>query len=357
MGSEVRPVSAGAIRLGLLILIGVMTILSTGCYIINQGAHFLKDQVRSRSLDRAQAKWPEYDALFRESEAIRRFGSEELGLETSDNYTTFVKLDRNYLVSVVSAAKPTSFERKVWRFPVVGEVPYKGFYNPKKAQRLAKRLEKRGWESLVRRVDAFSSLGYFTDPLYSFMAEYHQERLANLIIHEMTHATVWVKDDAPLNEAMATFVGNQGALAYLRQRYGEGSEVLEQGELRQRESRLFVAFMRELASRLQRLYDEGLPEEETLRRKDEIIREAKVRFEASYDEWFHSDRYRFLLEADLTNAYIDLFRTYNEDVELIRALYERSEGSLSTLLIRLREVAQAREPRLRLRELIASGRE
>jgi predicted aminopeptidase len=333
-----------------------MSLLSSGCYVINQGAHFLSYQGRARSLDRARADWPEYGWLFEESEAIRRFGTESLGLHENGNYTTFVKLDREYLVAVVSAAKPTSFERKIWRFPVVGAVPYKGFYNPKKARRLAERLQKEGWETLVRKVDAFSSLGYFRDPLYSFMADYHHERLANLILHEMTHATIWIKGDTPLNEAIATFVGNQGALAYLKERYGEDSEIFRQGVLRQAESRRFVSFMRELAARLEILYQAELSEAETLSRKEEIIREAKERFAGSYAEWFESDRYRFLPETEITNAYVDLFRTYNEDVELIRELYDLSGESLRELLARLRDLAEAEEPRSRLRELIASGR-
>ena len=345
------------IRAALLLSLVTTAVLSTGCYVISQGTHFLSFQARARSLERARREWPEYEELFRQAEAIRRFGEQELRLEGSRNYTTFVKLDRNYLVSVVSAAKPTSFERKVWRFPVVGEVPYKGFYNRKKAVRLAGRLQKEGWETLLRRVDAFSSLGYFRDPLYSFMAEYHEERLANLMIHEMTHATIWIKDDAPLNEAIATFIGNRGALAYLAQRYGEESDLHREGVLRQEESRRFVAFMRALALRLEELYRRELSEEDTLRRKDKIIRAEMRRFEAEYQERFESDRYRFILDAEINNAYLDLFRTYNEDVDSIRVLYELTGECLPELLSRLGEVAAAAEPRRRLRELIAAGRE
>ena len=342
--------------LGLLGL-GTVTLLSTGCYIVDQGTQFLTYQARARSLDRAEELWPQYKPLFEETEKIRRFGEKRMGLEMSRNYTSFVKLDRNYLVTVVSAARPTSFERKGWWFPVVGEVPYKGFYRERKAARLAEGLREKGWETLLRRVDAFSSLGYFRDPLYSFMFDYHQERLANLLLHEMVHATIWIADDAPLNEAMATFLGDRGALEYLAETYGEESEVYREGVLRQEESDRFVAFMRELTVRLEGLYDRELPEQEVLERKGQIIEEERERFRMSYEEWFSSDRYRFFLEREINNAYVDLFRTYNEDIALIESLYEREGRDLRRLLDTLGEVSAAEEPRSRLLELIAFGRE
>lgn len=337
--------------------IGAATFVLTGCYVISQGTQFLSYQLRARSLERTEAQWPEYTALFAKTERIRRFGEDSLGLEMSKNYTTFVELDREYLVAVVSAARPTSFERKSWWFPVVGEVPYKGFYNEERASRLADRLSRSGWETLLRKVDAFSSLGYFRDPLYSFMEGYHEERLANLLVHEMVHATIWIPDQAQLNEAMATFIGNRGSLEYLAQVHGEESNLYREGVLRQEESGRFVRFMRELAVQLEALYEQRLPEEVVVERKAAIIEEERERFRHRYREWFSSDRYRFLLDMEINNAYVDLFRTYNDDVALIEALYESEKRELRGLMERLREVAESDEPRRRLEELIASGRE
>ncbi|MFW6215477.1 MAG: aminopeptidase [Alkalispirochaetaceae bacterium] len=330
--------------------------LLSGCYLVNQGAGFISYQLKAQSLERSARRSPEYRPLFTESEAIRSFGAEFFGLEASGNYTTFVEIDRDYLVSVVSAARPASFERKLWRFPVVGSVPYRGYYSENGAHRLARQLREEGWETVVRRVNAFSSLGFFPDPLYSFMAGYHPERLANLLLHEMTHATLWIPDEVPLNEAMATFVGDRGALAYLAYRYGEGSERYREGVVRQQERRRFVSFMRQLAGRLELLYAEPLEEAEILRRKEEIIREEQQRFAENYDDWFSTDRYRFLPGMEINNAYVDLFRTYNDELPLFEQLYQTVNGDMGRFFDALRDIEAAEDPTLRLRELLATGR-
>lgn len=329
----------------------------TGCYVVSQGAQFLTYQARARSVERAEERWPEYAPLFSEAAAIRAFGEEALGLSGSRSYRKFVKLERDYLVTVVSAAKQTSFERKTWKFPVVGEVPYKGFYRGTGARRLTKKLRSEGWEVYARKVDAFSSLGYFRDPLYSFMASYHPERLSNLVLHEMTHATIWIRDDAPLNEAIAGFIGDEAALKYLNVRYGPESEIYREGVLRQEERRRFVRFMRELADRLETLYDSGVGKAEILRRREAIFRQEKRRFSREYAEWFSDDRYRFFLDVELNNAYVDLFRTYNEDADTVATLYASVDQNLPELIALLKELGESEEPRKRLRSMIVSGRE
>ena len=114
----------------------------------------------------------EEDRLFvQRVENIRRFATEELGLRESKNYTRYVALDRNFLAAVVSACAADSFTRHEWWFPVVGRVPYKGFFNVEDARRERARLERKGLDLWIRGVDAFSTLGWFRDPLYSFMRE------------------------------------------------------------------------------------------------------------------------------------------------------------------------------------------
>ncbi len=331
----------------------LLLMLLTGCYTFEQGYHFIKDQLSAKSLDRAVARWPQYAAFFEEADSIRAFGRTELGLADTESYTTFVPLDRNYLVTVVSAVDPLSFERKLWRYPVVGPAPYRGFYREKAALRTASRLEKRGWETFVRRVGAFSSLGYFRDPLYSYMSEYHPERLASMLLHEMTHATVWIHGDVPLNEAVAVFIGDQGALAYLRERFGTGSTYYQDALKRQAERGRFRQFMRELALRLETLYASDLDAETKLREKQTVIADEKRRFAENYDLWFSSDSYQGFLEREINNAYIDLYRTYNSDVELIASLYAARGEDLRSLVTLFREEGDGRHYRGLLREWLA----
>jgi len=333
----------------------VLLVVLTGCYTAEQGAHFLKDQLRSRRIDAAADKWPEYAPFFEETEEIRRYARNRIGLADTKSYTTFIKEDRGYVVTVVSAAAPLSFERKVWRFPVVGEVPYKGFYNEGDALETARKLEREGWETLVRRVGAFSTLGFFRDPLYSYMADYDPERLAAMLIHEMTHATVWFRDDVSLNEALATFVGDRGALEYLAERHGIDHPVYRDALRRQSERARFLRFLRDLATSLEELYGTDLDQPAKEQRKSTIIADAKSEFAAQYDEWFSDDSYRGFLERNVNNAYLDLYRTYNADIELIEALYERRGRSIRALVDAFKTVPDDIPPRTLLTEWLAEA--
>ncbi|GHT80374.1 hypothetical protein FACS1894130_11490 [Spirochaetia bacterium] len=149
---------------------------------------------------------------------IRRFAMEELGLRETKNYTRYVKLDRDYLAAAVSAAERDAFVRYEWWFPVVGNVPYKGFFRAEDARREGEKLRKRDLDVWIRRVDAFSTLGWFRDPLYSYMRDYPVHELADLLIHELLHATVYLKGHSQFDEELAEFVGREGSRLYYRKK-------------------------------------------------------------------------------------------------------------------------------------------
>ncbi|MFP4153003.1 MAG: aminopeptidase [Alkalispirochaeta sp.] len=335
----------------------LLLFLLNSCYTAEQGANFLKDQLRSRRIESAAVRWPEYNPFFEETAQIRRYARDRIGLADTKSYTTFIQDDRDHIVTVVSAAAPLSFERKVWRFPVVGEVPYKGFYNESAALETARKLEREGWETMVRRVGAFSTLGYFRDPLYSYMAEYTPERLAAMLIHEMTHATVWIRDDVSLNEALATFVGDQGALEYLQYRYGPDSPPYHDAVRRRNDRQRFQKFMLELATSLEKLYGTELDPETKQEQKVATIAGAKASFAANYDAWFSDDSYRGFLERTVNNAYIDLYRTYNADIELIEELYHLRGNDLAALVGAFRAVPSDTAPRTLLAEWLTGPSE
>ena len=298
----------------------------------------MSHQLRAHPTDQAHSRWPDYADFISMTGRIREFGIEHLGLRETNSFTSFVKFEKDYLAYVVSAARPTSFDRHRWRYPVVGSLPYKGFYNRAAAEREAARLEAAGWETFTRTVGAFSTLGFFTDPLYSFMAKYPPERIASILLHEMTHETIWIDDDVPLNEAIATFVGDRGALAYLEYRYGLDSPVFAEAMRRQSDRTRFIQFMRHLAGRLEIIYDSDLPAGEILRLRERTIQEEKERFAANYHDWFFGDVYIGFPNRRVDNAYIDLYRTYNADIELVETVYTAIGGGLSNLVSMLASI-------------------
>lgn len=306
------------------VLTGVFVICS-GCYTIKQGTAMLGYLGRAVPLEElAGENIPESDRLFAERVAdITRFAVEELGLKKSKNYTRYVALDRDYLAAVVSACAGDSFTRRLWRFPVVGAVPYKGFFDPKDAGKEAERLRKEGFDVWVRKVDAFSTLGWFRDPLYSYMKDYSAHELANLIIHELLHATVFVRGQVQFNEQLAAFTGDTGAALYVESRFGpDSAEYRSIGEAAGDQA-AFRTFLRGLCGELETVYASAMGREEKLAEKARIIAAAMERFDAKYDACFQTENFRSFSQLPINNAYLDLYRLYYEEDRFFTGLYER----------------------------------
>ena len=307
-----------------------MTTVLSSCYLAGQGYHLAAQQIAARPVDRIPAddlSAGEQELLQRVA-TIRTFAETRLGLAAGDGYTTYYRSDRDHLVDVVSAAREFSFVRKEWWFPVVGRVPYKGFYRPEPARRLARRLDRRGWDVIVRPVEAFSTLGYLRDPLVSYMQSYSDARLAELIIHEMAHATIWVPGHASFNEEFATYVGRAGAVLYLEDRYGADSPEVHSVRDDRADVERFRRDVLALRDELAALYARraGAPVETLRREKADTIGAFQERFAAHYDDHYRTDRYRFFADTRVNNAYLDLFQTYSGRQERFAAFSRTAAG-------------------------------
>ncbi len=305
----------------------------SSCWYAKQATRFLADRAKAVPLDRAagdSAAQPSVAALIDAVEAIRRFSVAGAGLSPTKSYTRYVDTDKGYVADVVSACADDSFERHYWRYPVLGAMPYKGFYDKADADAEAARLKASGLDVIVRRVDAFSSLGFFKDPLYSFMAEYDEGELAELILHESAHATLFVKGADQFNEEFATFVGRKGAELYLAERYGQGSAVLAARRARAEDGAAFVEFLKCSARLLEAVYgDRTKSREEKLALKAAILSERAAVFREEAGSVFYDEDYRRFDMGAINNAYIDLYRLYEEDLGLYERWFESvASGSL-----------------------------
>lgn len=155
---------------------------------------------------------------------IRKYAIDSLGLKDTENYKTLYDQKGKEVMWVVIASEPFQLKSKEWKFPVVGSVPYKGFFKKERADNLRKELEAEGWDVIVRNPGGWSTLGWFTDPILSKMLTRSEGDLANLIIHEMSHATIFVKDSVEFNENLSTFIGDRGAEQFLLYKYGPDSK-------------------------------------------------------------------------------------------------------------------------------------
>jgi predicted aminopeptidase len=303
-------------------LITFFLALFPSCYTMKQGMALLGYLNRAVPLEEIGQTGEVEEKFAAEVNRIRDFAMGELGLKQSKNYTRYVTIDRDYLAAIVSACNPVAFERHTWRFPIVGRVPYKGFFNVEDARKKAATLRKKNLDVWVRPVDAFSTLGFFRDPLYSYMTAYPVHRLADLIIHELVHATIYIKNDSAFNESLAEFIGKEGARRYIERYYGTDSDEYRAIDAGNADNKAFVEFVRSIIKALGAVYeDAALSREEKLAQKAAVIAEAQADFTAHYDELFETANYRGFSTLPVNNAYLDLYRLYNEEDSYFEDIY------------------------------------
>jgi len=330
-----------------LIIIFSSCALFSGCYTIKQGVTLLSYLNRAVPLEKTDNE--EFVNMVND---IRKFAMEELGLAMSKNYTRYVELDRDYLAAVVSASAKDSFRRHEWHFPVVGAMPYKGFFNIEDARKERTKLEKKDLDVWVRKVDAFSTLGWFKDPLYSYMSGYSVGRLADLIIHELVHATVFIKGQVKFNEELAEFIGSEGAKLYVESRYGADSKEYRESFSSDGEYKNYVAFIQELIKELDGLYSKEIDRETKLKEKEKIILAAKERFNAEYETRFSSDNYRGFSTLPVNNAYLELYRLYHAQDNFYSDLFERSGRDLRTFAAAAKTITKKGDPKVQLEKAL-----
>ena len=159
---------------------------------------------------------------------VKAFAFEQLGINNSKNYSSLYDQKGQPIMWVVTACEPFALAPKNWTFPLLGSVPYKGFFNPAMAEKEATLLRNEGYDVGVRNPGGWSTLGWFNDPILSEMLTKNHGQLAELIIHELTHSTIFVKDSVTFNENLASFIGRKGAVLFLQSKYGEESSHLEE---------------------------------------------------------------------------------------------------------------------------------
>ncbi len=161
-------------------------------------------------------------------EDIRKFSIDSLGLKDTENYKTLYDQRGEELMWVVQACGPFELKPKLWHFPVVGDLPYKGFFEKEKALAERKKLIDENYDVSIRNPGGWSTLGWFTDPILSGMLNRSDGDLAGLIIHEMVHATIFIKDNSDFNENLASFIGDTAAYNFLIYKYGRDSKQYTQ---------------------------------------------------------------------------------------------------------------------------------
>ena len=304
-----------------------LSLLFSSCYSIAIASQYLCLINKGQNIYRIKDPSSEEQLLFKRVSEIKNFAENHLGLRATKNYSRYVRLDRDYLTAVVSAAPELGFEDYLWRYPFVGKLPYRGYFYVHQAKKEAERLKQKGYDIFVRPVSAFSTLGYVRDPLFSYMTEYSETRLTELILHESFHATLFIRGDIAFNESLANLVGKYGAEIYMQQKYGAKAEQnrIAQMEESHSDRRKFHSMVLQLKETLSIIYqDTSLKREQALKAKKTAIELWKKQFESpAYEEIFETENYQYIAEYPINNAYLALFSLYEDPDNFLENFYHR----------------------------------
>jgi len=298
------------------LLLAVLAAVTSGCgtlgYLVQAGAGQLAIANRARPIEevlRDERVPTGIRRLLKEIPSIKIFG-ESQGLKATKNYTDYVQLDRPAAVWVVSAAEALRFKSKEWSFPIVGTVPYLGWFDRERAEEFARELEREGWDVDLRGAGAYSTLGWFKDPILSSMI-YEGDAalggLVNVVLHESVHATFYIHGQAYFNESLASFVGDRLTEQYLSVKQGpEAGETRAYFESEKR-GKVYNQRMHETYVQLEKIYGSS--------RSDEEKRQEKARILLSLQEELKSKR-RF------TNATLLDHKEYNTGLEEFAKIFK-----------------------------------
>jgi predicted aminopeptidase len=255
--------------------------------------------------------------------AARSWAADSLGLAAGGTFRAYTALERDTLVLVLSAAHGDRLAPYTWTYPIVGRVPYKGYFDFARALREARTLERAGMDVYVRPASAFSTLGWFDDPLLSTTLRGDSVEIAATVIHELTHNTIYVRGHADYNESFATFVGYRGAEAFFRSRGDEGNAA--RAAARWRDELRLSRFYGALAAQLERVFASGAPPAEVRRAKEAAYAQAADQLAAATFETLDGPR---LARRPLNNAVLLAQRVYLTRLDDFDAVLGRSGGDL-----------------------------
>ena len=280
---------------------------------------------------------PALNARLNRVRDIRAFASRELGLPDNGSYTKYTDLGRPFVLWNVFAAPALSLTPRQWCFPVAGCVNYRGYFREEDARAEAARVRAGGDDVHVSGVPAFSTLGWFDDPVLSSFVRWPDTEVARLIFHELAHQVLYVKDDTSFNESFAVAVEEAGLARWLAAQRNPALDA--QAARAQRLRAVFLALTRDARGKLAAIYASDTSDDEKRRAKAQAFADMKAAYElakggepglAGFERWFAQDP---------NNAGLAALSLYSDRVSAFRVLLQEQDNDLLRFYERVRMLA------------------
>jgi len=270
---------------------------------------------------------------------IKGFGERELGLKKTGNYETVYLCSPLRPIYTISASPKDHLSQKTWWFPIVGDMPYLGFFDLESAKEERARLIKERLDVSLSIADAYSTLGWFQDPVTLNLIEGSTPDLVEIILHEMTHTTLYLKGQGEFNEGLAVLVGKVGAFLFFDEVFGPSHPFTEEAKGSIEDERLFSRFLASLMDKLEQLYNSPISYQEKLTRREEVFAESIEEFKY-IKERFKTDRFVHFGKRPLNNAYILSVGLYHRNFDLFEAVLEKKGGSIREMLLFFKDLTK-----------------
>jgi predicted aminopeptidase len=317
---------------------------ASGCYFARAAWEEARILAARQPIDALVARRSAPDSVRRKLRLVldaRRFARSSLGLRVGESFTTYSDIGRDTLLLLLSAAYRDTLRPYVWRFPIVGHLPYRGYFDFSEARHAAATLGRAGFDTYLRPSDAFSTLGWFNDPLLNTTLARDSLELVNTVLHELTHNTLFLKGRAEFNESFASFVGARAAEAFYRSR---GAEVAAmEVEARWRDEKILAAFWRRLAHSLDSAFAAHPGSRiDRLTARDSVFAAARRELVGRIGLRLRTVSPLYGERVALNNASVLARRVYGRGLELFDVLYWCEGRSLSQTIKRVTSLVRGK---------------
>jgi predicted aminopeptidase len=332
--------TAYLLRLAAIIL---APILLSGCYIARAAYEEGRILWNRKPIDDVLARKdlsPDVRTKLETVLAVRKFAADQLGENVGGAYESIAPVDQNAVVYVVMAAPRDSLVPYTWWFPIVGRVPYRGYFDKREALAEAASLEAQGLDTMVRPSVAFSSLGFFSDPLLTNLLKLDRVELAGVLIHELFHRTYYLASDAMFDESAANYVGSAGAVAFFAATDGESAPSTKAARDILESDLKFARFLLHEQARLLDIYMADLPKAELDKRREAAFTAIKADYAALAPSLSGLERFD-LDKQPLNNAVLVNYLIYFHELDNFAALHRMNHGDLRATIAQVISIAKA----------------
>ncbi|THB71200.1 MAG: aminopeptidase [Gammaproteobacteria bacterium] len=322
----------------------IITALCSGCSSIGYYSHIIGGHLQIHSSTQpieSILSDSDTDDILRQKlkliQEAKQFAVTKLDLPQNDSYSEYADLGRKYVMWSVTATPKLSLSPHQSCFIIVGCMNYRTFFAKEDAESFAKNMQDQGYDTYIASVAAFSSLGWFDDPVLNTMLSWRDTRLAGLIFHELTHQKIYVNDDTTFNESLAVTVEMEGIKKWLASK-GETDklqEFLKQSKRHQQ----FLDLVLYTRSQLNSLYQTNLNNPEKLTKKDAIFKSLRDGYKGLKQNWGGYPGYDRWFAKDLNNAKLALLSTYSKYVPALTQILHENNGDFGKFFVKVKELA------------------